>query len=246
MRCIVVVIERYSHDIVTRTTPPCGRDGRRAPAREYALPLLSNLSAAAPGCRTRWQHTFIWGTGDVDMWGIGVGENRLKKQKSFLAKSFSHLGLFQKEKAFAQKPIEKEKSLLKQYYVPQTKVKESFSGLIDEQAEKLKTRLKETEFINLGDPKDKSIDPHVERAKKSDAVRRFVKESKDLQRRDPTFFLEPSRFVRCVSPCGPTEESRYKCKILAQVLFRVRASEAFDALLRIFQKAFVEKLSKRQ
>ena len=56
----------------------------------------------------------MWGTGDVDMWGTGVGENRLEKKKSFLATSFSGLGLFQKEKSFSQKPIQKEKSLLEQ------------------------------------------------------------------------------------------------------------------------------------
>ena len=196
----------------------------------------------------------MWGTGDVDMWGTGVGqeqaeedENGSEKKKSFLS-TRSLSGLFRKQKSISQKqlPIEKEKSLLEQYYVSQTREKvESFGELIDKQVDILKTKLKKYEFINLGS-KDDTIDLHVERAKKSDAVRRFVKESKDLQRRDPTFFLEPSRFVKCVSPCGPTEESRYKCTILAQVLFRVRASGDFVGLLQIFQRAFVEKLSKRQ
>jgi hypothetical protein len=118
--------------------------------------LFSNLSAA-PACRARWQHTFIWGTGGDET---------------------------------------------EQYYISQTAAekKQNLERFIDKQASSLQGRLEAERFVNLGDPKDK-ISDHVRRAKQSDAVKGFVDQSKDLRRRDPSFFLEPHRFFRCIFSC---------------------------------------------
>ena len=152
----------YSHDtsLVLMVTSHArrGRTGRRAHARECAQPLFSNLSAA-PACRARWQHTFIWGTGGDET---------------------------------------------EEYYISQTAAekKQNLERLIDEQASSLQERLEAESFVNLGNPKDLvSISDHVQRAKQSDAVQGFVDQSKDLRRRDPSFFLEPHRFFRCIFSC---------------------------------------------
>ena len=89
---------RHSTIILARR----GRTGRRAHARECAQPLFSNLSAA-PACRARWQHTFIWGTGGDETETYYISQTAAEKNKQNLER------LIDEQASSLQKRLEAER-----------------------------------------------------------------------------------------------------------------------------------------